>query len=259
MGKCNSEKGVKMFQFFVAKEQIDTAQKKAIITGKDVNHIANVLRMKIGEQFYVNDGSASGKYLCALASVSEEQVLCEIVEHIAETSELPCEVVLYQGLPKADKMELIIQKAVELGVSRIVPVAMKRSIVKLDDKKAQSKIARWQQIAEAAAKQSKRDIIPMIENPINLKEALKESADFELSMMPYEQAKGMAYTRGLLDGIEPGQRIAIFIGPEGGFEESEVQLALEMGTKPVTLGRRILRTETAGLTMLAMLIYVLEA
>lgn len=248
-----------MFQFFVAKEQINIEEHKAIITGSDVNHITNVLRMKIGEQFYVNDGSASGKYLCALQSVSEDAVICEIKEHIAETSELPCEIVLYQGLPKADKMELIIQKAVELGVARIVPVAMKRSIVKLDDKKAQSKIQRWQQIAEAAAKQSKRDIIPTIDAPVTLKEALKETESFELSMMPYEQAKGMAFTRELLEGIKPGQRIAIFIGPEGGFEETEVQLALEMGTQPVTLGRRILRTETAGLTMLSMLIYVLEA
>lgn len=248
-----------MFQFFVTKEQIDVEQKRVAITGSDVNHITNVLRMKTGEQFYVNDGTASGKYLCALQTISEDTVLCEILEHITETSELPCEIVLYQGLPKADKMELIIQKAVELGVSRIVPVAMKRSIVKLDDKKAQSKIARWQQIAEAAAKQSKRDIIPMIDAPVTLKEALKETADFELSMMPYEQAKGMAYTRELLEDIKPGQRIAIFIGPEGGFEDSEVALALEMGTKPVTLGRRILRTETAGLAMLSMLIYVLEA
>lgn len=248
-----------MFQFFVAKEQINTEAGKAVITGADVNHIANVLRMKMGEQFYVNDGSASGKYLCALASVSADQVLCDIVEHIAETSELPCEIVLYQGLPKADKMELIIQKAVELGATRIVPVAMKRSIVKLDDKKAQSKIARWQQIAEAAAKQSKRDVVPKIDNQMTLKEALKESAEFDLSMMPYEQAKGMAYTRELLEGIQPGQKVAIFVGPEGGFEDSEVNLALEMGTKPVTLGRRILRTETAGLAMLAMLIYVLEA
>ena len=258
MGKRNGKKGVSMFQFFVAKEQIHIEERKVQITGSDVNHIINVLRMKAGEKFYVNDGTASGKYLCALESASEEQALCEILEHIAETSELPCEVVLYQGLPKADKMELIIQKAVELGVSRIVPVAMKRCVVKLDDKKAQSKITRWQQIAEAAAKQSKRDIIPTIENPISLKEALKESADFELSMMPYEQAKGMAFTRELLEGIKPGERIAIFIGPEGGFEDSEVELALEMGTQPVTLGRRILRTETAGLAMLSMLIYVLE-
>ena len=214
--------------------------------------------MKPGEQFYVTDGERQGKYLCALKSVSAEQVVCDIVQNITDTTELPCEIVLYQGLPKADKMELIIQKAVELGASRIVPVETKRSVVKLDAKKAQAKISRWQGIAEAAAKQSKRDVIPVIGELTTLKEALKEAADFEVSMMPYENAEGMAFTRKLLEGIQPGQRVAIFVGPEGGFDESEVEAALSMGTKPMTLGRRILRTETAGLAILSMLVYVLE-
>lgn len=248
-----------MFQFFVDKAQIDEAGGQAYITGSDVNHICNVLRMKAGEQFYVNDGSASGKFLCALQSVAEDRVVCRIVSTITESSELPCEIVLYQGLPKADKMEFIIQKAVELGVSRIVPVSMKRCVVKLDDKKADAKISRWQGIAESAAKQSKRDRIPVVDRRMTLKEALKEAADFEVSMMPYENAEGMAFTRKLLEDIKPGQRVAIFIGPEGGFEDGEVAEALSMGTQPVTLGRRILRTETAGLAMLSMLVYVLES
>ena len=248
-----------MFQFFVDKSQIHESEGLAYITGSDVNHISHVLRMKPGEQFYVTDGESQGKYLCALKGVSEEQVVCDIVQNITDSCELPCEIVLYQGLPKADKMELIIQKAVELGASRIVPVAMKRSVVKLDAKKAQSKISRWQGIAEAAAKQSKRDVIPQIGELMTLKEALKEAADFEVSMMPYENAEGMTYTRSLLEDIRPGQRVAIFIGPEGGFDESEVEAALSMGTKPVTLGRRSLRTETAGLAILSMLVYVLEA
>lgn len=248
-----------MFQFFVDKTRICEEEGTAYITGPDVNHISHVLRMKPGEQFYVNDGTNNGKYLCALQSVSAEQAVCEILQKITDTSELPCEIVLYQGLPKADKMELIIQKAVELGVSRIVPVAMKRSVVKLDEKKAQAKISRWQGIAEAAAKQSKRDVIPQIDGVKSLKEALREAADFEVSMMPYENAEGMAYTRSLMEGIRPGQRVAIFIGPEGGFEDSEVEAALQAGTRPVTLGRRILRTETAGLAVLSMLVYVLEA
>lgn len=248
-----------MFQFFVDKTRICEEEGTAYITGPDVNHISHVLRMKPGEQFYVNDGTNNGKYLCALQSVSAEQAVCGILQKITDTSELPCEIVLYQGLPKADKMELIIQKAVELGVSRIVPVAMKRSVVKLDEKKAQAKISRWQGIAEAAAKQSKRDVIPQIDGVKSLKEALREAADFEVSMMPYENAEGMAYTRSLMEGIRPGQRVAIFIGPEGGFEDSEVEAALQAGTRPVTLGRRILRTETAGLAVLSMLVYVLEA
>lgn len=247
-----------MFQFFVDKSQIHESEGLAYITGPDVNHISHVLRMKPGEQFYVTDGERQGKYLCALKSVSAEQVVCDIVQNITDTTELPCEIVLYQGLPKADKMELIIQKAVELGASRIVPVETKRSVVKLDAKKAQAKISRWQGIAEAAAKQSKRDVIPVIGELTTLKEALKEAADFEVSMMPYENAEGMAFTRKLLEGIQPGQRVAIFVGPEGGFDESEVEAALSMGTKPMTLGRRILRTETAGLAILSMLVYVLE-
>lgn len=248
-----------MFQFFVDKSQIHESEGLAYITGADVNHISHVLRMKPGEQFYVTDGERQGKYLCALKSVSAEQVVCDIVQNITDTTELPCEIVLYQGLPKADKMELIIQKAVELGASRIVPVETKRSVVKLDAKKAQAKISRWQGIAEAAAKQSKRDVIPVIGELVTLKEALKEAADFEVSMMPYENAEGMAFTRSLLESICPGQRVAIFIGPEGGFDDSEVEAALSMGTKPATLGRRILRTETAGLAILSMLVYVLEA
>ena len=247
-----------MFQFFVDKTQINEEAGLAFITGADVNHICHVLRMRVGEQFYVTDGESGGKYLCALKEASEEQVTCGILRIIEESSELPCEITLYQGLPKADKMELIIQKAVELGVNRIVPVSTKRSIVKLDDKKAGAKISRWQGIAEAAAKQSKRDVIPVIGELVTLKEALKEAAEFEVSMMPYENAEGMAFTRKLLDEIRPGQRIAIFIGPEGGFDDSEVEAALAQGTQPVTLGRRILRTETAGLAMLSMLVYVLE-
>lgn len=248
-----------MFQFFVDKSRINEAEGTAVITGPDVNHICNVLRMKAGEQFYVTDGESRGKYLCALKTATEEQVVCEILRNVTESSELPCEIVLYQGLPKADKMELIIQKAVELGASRIVPVATKRSVVKLDAKKAQAKISRWQGIAEAAAKQSKRDVIPQIGALMTLKEALKEAAEFEVSMMPYENAEGMAATRSLLEGIKTGQRVAIFIGPEGGFDDSEVEAALAQRTQPVTLGRRILRTETAGLAVLAMLVYVLEA
>jgi 16S rRNA (uracil1498-N3)-methyltransferase len=247
-----------MFQFFVDKTQVNEEAGLVFITGADVNHICHVLRMRVGEQFYVTDGESSGKYLCALKEASEDQVTCDILRNIEESSELPCEITLYQGLPKADKMELIIQKAVELGVHRIVPVSTKRSIVKLDDKKAGAKISRWQGIAEAAAKQSKRDVIPQIGDVMTLKAALAEAADFEVSMMPYENAEGMAFTRKLLDEIRPGQRIAIFIGPEGGFDESEVEAALSQGTQPVTLGRRILRTETAGLAMLSMLVYVLE-
>lgn len=247
-----------MYQFFVDKSQIMSDEGIAYITGTDVNHICHVLRMKTGEQFYVNDKTAGGKYLCELQAAAQDRVTCRILEKITQTSELPCEIVLYQGLPKSDKMELIVQKAVELGVGRIVPVATKNAVVKLDAKKAQAKVSRWQGIAEAAAKQSKRDVIPLVGELMTLKEALEEAKASDISIMPYENAEGMAFTRKVLSDIKAGQKISVFIGPEGGFDVKEVEAALLCGTKPITLGRRILRTETAGLAVLSMLVYVLE-
>ena len=245
-----------MYHFFVEQEQIE--EKGIRILGSDVNHIRNVLRMRPGEEILISSREG-GDYHCSIESLDEDEVYAGIMWKEELGRELACQVILFQGLPKGDKMEMIIQKNVELGVHAIVPVAMKRSVVKLDDKKAQAKISRWQGIAEAAAKQSKRDVIPQIDRLMSLKEALKEAEGFEVSLLPYENAEGMEATRRLLEGIRPGQRVAIFIGPEGGFEDSEVEAALSMGTKPVTLGRRILRTETAGLAVLSMLVYVLEA
>ena len=243
-----------MHNFFVNENQ--KQNNRFFINGTDFNHIKNVLRMNIGDTFLISENGASN--LCEIESFESDTVIVKILQENYNDTSLPIKIYLFQGLPKSDKMELIIQKAVELGASRIVPVEMKRSVVKLDAKKAQAKISRWQGIAEAAAKQSKRDVIPVIGELTTLKEALKEAADFEVSMMPYENAEGMAFTRKLLEGIQPGQRVAIFVGPEGGFDESEVEAALSMGTKPMTLGRRILRTETAGLAILSMLVYVLE-
>ena len=244
-----------MYRFYIepSQKQGDIIE----IMGEDVNHIRNVLRMKNGEKFMLCDGAGTD-YLCELSGSKERNLVATVLEEKKSDTELPVRLVLFQGLPKKDKMELIIQKAVELGVYEIVPVATKRCVVKLDAKKEASKIARWQAIAEAAAKQSKRDVIPQIGAVMTLKEALREANEFEVSIMPYENAEGMAATRSLLDSIRPGQRVAIFIGPEGGFDDTEVEAALALGTRPVTLGRRILRTETAGLAMLSMLVYVLE-
>lgn len=247
-----------MFQFFADKSQIFEEEKRICLEGADVNHIRNVLRMKAGERFYVTDKEAQAKYLCTLCSAEEDRAVCEILKRLTERCELPCGITLYQGLPKADKMELIVQKAVELGVVRIVPVACARSIVKLDAKKAQAKAARWQSIAEAAAKQSKRDRIPEVGGLMSFSEALKEAQEADVRLMPYEKAESMETTRQIFSAIQPGQSIAVFIGPEGGFEEKEVQAALQAHTRAITLGRRILRTETAGLCVLSMLNYVLE-
>ncbi len=155
-------------------------------------------------------------------------------------------------------METIIQKAVELGVYQVVPVATHRSVVKLDEKKAAARTARWQSIAEAAAKQSRRGVIPLVQQVMNWEQALGFVREVPVKLIPYELAEDMDKTRAMLEGLEPGQDIAVFIGPEGGFEEREIASAMEAGAVPITLGRRILRTETAGMTVLSWLMYHLE-
>ena len=214
--------------------------------------------MKVGEELSVSNGLDGKEYRCGIVSLDEMSILCELRFVKEDGVELPSQVYLFQGLPKADKMELIIQKAVELGVHAVVPVAAKRCVVKLDDKKAKSKITRWKGIAEAAAKQSKRRIVPEVTEVMSFKEALKYVEDFEIKLIPYELAEDMSKTKEIINSLQPGQRVAIFIGPEGGFEESEVQLAMEMGVEPITLGKRILRTETVGFTVLSWIMYQLE-
>ena len=231
---------------------------RIVITGEDVNHIKNVLRMKIGEEIAVSNGVDGREYRCEVAQLLPDEVVCKLRFIKENDVELPAQVYLFQGLPKADKMELIIQKAVELGAYSVIPVATRRSIVKLDDKKAAAKQNRWQGIAEAAAKQSKRKIIPKIEKVMSFAEALEMAKELEVRLIPYELAEDMSHTKEIIERIRKGQKIAIFIGPEGGFDETEIALASEVGVEPITLGKRILRTETAGMTVLAWLMYHLE-
>lgn len=247
-----------MYQFFVEPHQINTTDKCVTILGSDVNHIKNVLRMRVGEEIAVSNGQDGKEYRCGILEFQEDAVICELRFVKEDNVELPAKVYLFQGLPKADKMELIVQKAVELGVYEIVPVANKRCVVKLDDKKAASKIARWQGIAEAAAKQSKRAIVPKVSPVMTFSQAVKRAAEMDVKLIPYELAEGMEKTRAFLGDLQPGQDIAVFIGPEGGFEESEISAALDAGIEPITLGKRILRTETAGMTVLSWVIYLLE-
>lgn len=247
-----------MYQFFVEPSQIRVEEKRVTILGSDVNHIKNVLRMKIGEEIAVSNGMDKKDYRCGIADFTEDSVICELRFIKDDGLELPSQVYLFQGLPKADKMELIVQKAVELGVHQIIPMATKRAIVKLDEKKAKNKIERWQGIAEAAAKQSKRRVIPQISQVMSMKEAVALAKDMDVKIIPYELAEGMAETKKIIENIRPGQSVAIFIGPEGGFEDNEIQAALENGIQPITLGKRILRTETAGFTTLAWIMYQLE-
>ena len=245
-----------MYQFFVEPSQIQGT--RVVITGNDVNHIKNVLRMQPGEEIAVSNGEDGKEYRCGIEELQEDEIICTLRFVKEDGVELPSKIYLFQGLPKADKMELIVQKAVELGIFEIIPVATKRAVVKLDEKKAKTKIARWQTIAEAAAKQSKRRIVPEIHSVMSYKEAIGYAKQCQIRFIPYELAEGMEKTRELIEGLKPGQDIAIFIGPEGGFEESEIQAALENDITPITLGKRILRTETAGFTVLSWIMYQLE-
>ena len=245
-----------MYQFFVEPSQIQGT--RIIITGNDVNHIKNVLRMQPGEEIAVSNGEDGKEYRCGIEELCEDEIVCTLRFIKEDGVELPSKIYLFQGLPKADKMELIVQKAVELGVYEIIPIATKRAVVKLDEKKAKQKTTRWQSISEAAAKQSKRGIVPKIHSVMNFKEAIAYAKDMQIKLIPYELAEGMKKTREIIGDLKPGEDIAIFIGPEGGFEESEIQAAMEHGIEPITLGKRILRTETAGFTVLSWLMYQLE-
>ena len=244
-----------MHHFFVTQEQVK--EEKIWIEGSDVNHIKNVLRMKIGEELHISDGN-NKKYLCEIETMSSDVVCAQIIEELASDTELPSKIYLFQGLPKSDKMELIVQKAVELGVYEIIPVATKRAVVKLDDKKAAKKVERWNSISEGGAKQSGRNVVPEVKHVMSYKEAMQYAKDLDVVLIPYELAEGMDETRQVIEAIRPGQSVGIFIGPEGGFETAEVEYALEQGAKAITLGKRILRTETAGLTTLSIIMYHLE-
>lgn len=245
-----------MYQFFVEDAQVGDAS--VTIEGGDVNHIRNVLRMKCGERVRISTETGRNFY-CEIAEVTECMVRADIIEECAEGTELPNKIYLFQGLPKNDKMELIIQKAVELGAYEIIPVAMKNCVVKLDDKKAASKVARWQEIAKSAAKQSKRSLIPMIRMPISYKLAIEAAKELDVVLIPYENERGMAATKEAIEAIRPGQSIGIFIGPEGGFTDAEISIAKDENMQLISLGRRILRTETAGLAAMSILMYHIEA
>lgn len=244
-----------MHHFFVNPSAV--GQQTITITGTDVNHIKNVLRMKPGEQILLSDGQGHD-FCCEIESLTEREILARIKDAAFEGTELCCEFYLFQGLPKADKMEFIIQKAVELGVTEVIPVQTKRAVVKLDAKKEEKKLERWQAISESAAKQSRRGIIPQINRVMTFLEALEYAEKFDINMIPYENFKDMAETKHVLNKINPNMKVGIFIGPEGGFEESEIKLAVQKGVSRVSLGRRILRTETAGMALLSVLMFQLE-
>ena len=259
MGQLYREEEI-MYHFYTERSNISETQ--ITLTGEDVNHIKNVLRMKPGEELIVCDGEGTDHY-CRIASFGRDTVVADILESFGSKAELDTKIYLFQGMPKKDKMELIIQKAVELGVYEIIPVMTKRVIVKLDDaKKEARKLERWQSIAESAAKQSGRGIIPEITEVMDFGQALEYAGTLDVSLIPYENADssecGMENSRAIVRGLRGKRSVGIFIGPEGGFEESEIEQAVNAGLKCISLGRRILRTETAGLAILSVIMFELD-
>ncbi len=244
-----------MQHFFVTPDQVEGTH--IHIDGTDVNHIKNVLRMKIGETLEINDGN-NLKYIGEIEAMDEEEILVAIQEQLSSDTELPSKIYLFQGLPKGDKMDMVVQKAVELGAVEIIPVEMKRSVVKLDHKKKGKKVERWNGIATSAAKQAARGIIPTVSEVMTYTEALQYAKGLDRVLVPYELAEGMEGTKRIIESLTPGESIGVFIGPEGGFEKEELNMALDLGMMPITLGKRILRTETAGLTVLSILMFYLE-
>ncbi len=243
-----------MHQFFVEDHQI--GKEYITITGADVNHIRNVLRMKQGERIRVSNQEGRD-YFCEITEVGEDFVQADIVSEDESGTELPSRIYLFQALPKGDRMETVIEKAVELGVYEIIPVAMKYCVVKLDEKKAAVRVKRWQAIAESAAKQSKRSIIPVVHPVMTYREALEYANACDIRLVPYENELGMKGTKAAFAKVKSGCSISVMIGPEGGFSEEEINAARET-MDVISLGKRILRTDTAGICTMSMLMMTLE-
>lgn len=248
-----------MPKFFVTSNEIKND--KIQIKGEDVNHIKNVLRAKIEDKIDICNTDEMKDYKCEIEELTNEYINCKIISEKQNDSESNIEITIFQGLPKADKMELIIQKSVELGVNKIVPVDMKRCVVKLKDKYQIKKVERWQKISEVASKQCGRGIIPEIGQVIKIKEIVDKIKEYDTILLAYEKEENN-YLKLEIDKLKKlekdKKKIAIVIGPEGGLEEDEVKLLQENGAKVITLGKRILRTETVALNMISILMYELE-
>lgn len=252
-----------MSKFFVKTEQINNND--IVIIGDDVNHIINVLRMKKTDEIQICNQDTGDNYNAEIVNYSKNEVECKIISKINETTESNVHITLFQGIPKFEKMELIIQKNTEVGIKSIAPVIMERTVVKLDEKIASKKLERWQKIAEIAAKQSMRDIIPQIGNITKLKDI--DTTEFDAVLVAYENEEHNMLKTELQklerkiksnNSSEQQYNIAIVIGPEGGISEKELVMLAEKNAKFVSLGKRILRTETAGVVMAGNIIYELE-
>ena len=246
-----------MYKFFVNENQIE--DNKIKIIGEDVNHIKNVLRLEKDESICICSKETSISFLCKIIDLNNDSVICEVVEEIEETTETNCYIHIFQGLPKSDKFEFIIEKCTEIGVKEITPVSMKRSIVKLDEKDKVKKLARWKKIAEVAAKQSKRDNILKVNNVINFQNIFEKVKDYDILLVAYEEEKENTL-KSVLNKYKDRKdlKVAVIIGPEGGIDQSEINLSKNNNFISVTLGKRILRTETAPLVISSNIIYELE-
>lgn len=245
-----------MYRFYVSADQL--AEKKVFISGGDVNHIKNVLRLEVGDWIVACDGNGTD-YVSRIQSICSDEVVASIEKVQPTGTELPVRITLFQGMPKKDKLELIIQKAVELGACEIVPVMTKRTVVKLsEEKKINKRLERWQSIAYAAAKQCDRGIIPTVHKPVSYEEALAMADQLDYNVIPYELQTGMEEARKIVDQACKQRSLGIFIGPEGGFEPEEVERAMTRNIHPMTLGKRILRTETAGMALLSILMFQMQ-
>jgi len=246
-----------MPKFFIKSNQI--SENKINLVGEDVKHIANVLRMQTDDTINICNNDTSENFLCKIESIQKEKILCEIIEKVNNETESNIDITIFQGIPKAEKMELIIQKCTELGVNTFVPVQMERCVVKLDSKNEAKKIERWQKIAETAAKQCGRNKIPKVENQINLKNLLYLIKKYDIVLLAYENEQNCTLKNALKQlQNNPNLKVGIIIGPEGGIDTKEVQLLNESGVKTITLGKRILRTETVGIVMSSIIMYELE-
>ena len=247
-----------MPRFFVKNNQING--KNICIQGEDVKHITNVIRKQVGDNIEICNQDTGKAYKCEITEIDEKTIISQINDEI-QSIEDKIKVDIYQGLPKADKMELIIQKSVELGVNAIIPVEMNRCVVKIDNKSENKKIERWQKISESAAKQSGRNTIPKIKNITTIPKIIELKNEYDLIIVCYENEKENHIKTELmkLKNIDKDNlNIAIVIGPEGGLEEKDVENLKQNGAKIVTLGNRILRTETVALNLLSIIMYELE-
>ncbi len=251
-----------MYQFFVRDENID--DEYIYITGSDVNHIKNVLRMKAGETVRISSEGGTD-YLCEVESFPDDKVCLRITDRDVPTTELKDKIYLFQGIPKGERFETVIEKSVELGVYEIIPVEMKYCVVKIESSKKGKKTARWNGIATAAAKQSKRSLIPEVTEPVSYDKAVELANELDLVIVPYENEQGSAGRKKALQELEllrqregRGLNIGVFIGPEGGFDVSEID-SIRENAYIVSLGSRILRTDTAAIATLAMLMLAIDS